>query len=136
MIPRPLVRVNQWTIVIAVLLTWITRWDAWLWIPLFAGVTGLATGVNPLMRFARLFLRQPMSHYAMEDRSQQQFNQWIAVSCLAASLIASYLHWTAAADVFSAMVGLAAMVAILGFCIGCFLRFQWNQYRYRRTRRM
>lgn len=30
------------------------------------------------------------------------------------------------------MVGIAATVAILGFCIGCFIHYQWRMYTYRR----
>ena len=36
-------------------------------------------------------------------------------------------------SVFTAMVAIASFVAILGFCIGCFIRFQWQQYRYKKS---
>ena len=82
------------------------------------------------MRLARQFLRKPLSEYAAEDRIQQQFNQCIAVICLAIGLAAYAAHWTIVAYVFTAIVALAAFVAILGFCVGCFIRYQWSQYRY------
>ncbi|MFD6441717.1 DUF4395 domain-containing protein, partial [Peribacillus sp. NPDC060186] len=32
-------------------------------------------------------------------------------------------------------VGLASFIAVLGFCIGCFILYQWKQYIYRRSLR-
>ena len=132
-IPRPLVRTNQWSIVLSVLASWFTG-EAWiLAIPLLAGIMGLLFGFNPIMRAARYFLRKSPSEYIPEDWEQQQFNQVIAVACLALGLISFLLDWTAAGYVFTAMVGLAAFIAILGFCIGCFIRFQLQQYKYRKS---
>lgn len=132
-IPRPLVRTNQWVIVLSVVAAWVTQ-EAWFFaIPLVCGACGLLFGYNPVMKLGRLFLRKPMSAYIPEDRDQQQFNQVIAVACLAMALISSLLGWPIAMYVFSVMVFLAALIAILGFCIGCFVRYQWNQYRYRRS---
>ncbi|MHB1627232.1 MAG: DUF4395 domain-containing protein [Bacilli bacterium] len=134
-IPQPLVRVNQWCIVVSVALAWTTGTYAWLLPPLLAGLAGLLFGVNPIMSLARPFLRKPLSEYAMEDRGQQQFNQLIAVACLALGLAAYAAHWMIAAYAFTAIVALAAFIAILGFCVGCFLRYQWSQHRHRRSRR-
>lgn len=131
-IPRPLVRSNQWFIVISVLVAWFTTVHWILLIPLIAGVLGLFFQFNPVMRFAKLFLRKPMASYIPEDRDQQQFNQWIAVICLLISTVAFALNWQVVGYVFSAMVLLAAFIAICGFCIGCFIRFQWLRYRQRR----
>ncbi|MEK4875996.1 DUF4395 family protein [Bacillus sp. FSL W8-0102] len=35
-----------------------------------------------------------------------------------------YLHWDVAGYVFNIMVVLAAGIALMGFCIGCFIRYQ------------
>ena len=134
-IPRPLVRTNQWVIVTTVLLSFVTHQPLLLLIPLLAGLLGLFTGFNPIMRFAKLFLHKPLSEYALEDREQQNFNQIIAVVCLSLSLLGYMTHIEIIGIVFSLLVALAAFIAILGFCIGCFLRFQWSQYRYRRSLR-
>lgn len=134
-IPRPLVRVNQWAIVVCVVLSWITRSPVWLFVPLLAGLSGLLLGLNPLMQLARPFLRRSLTEYAREDRTQQQFNQVIAVICLALGIVASVLHFPVLAYVFTAIVAAAAFVAILGFCMGCFIRFQWSQFRHRRAER-
>lgn len=131
-IPRPLVKTNQAFIVISVLLAWITG-AAWiLALPLAAGLSGLLFGYNPVIKLAANFLRKERSSYLLEDWDQQQFNQSIAVVCLGAGLISFWAGWTVLGYIFTALVATAATVAILGFCIGCFIHYQWKMYTYRR----
>jgi undecaprenyl pyrophosphate phosphatase UppP len=132
-IPRPLVRTNQWFIVLSVVLTWVTNEEWFLVPPLVAGLLGLFFNFNPVMRFAKLFLKKHPSQYIPEDYDQQQFNQKIAVICIAIGLVGYITKTMVLAYIFTAMVALAAFIAILGFCIGCFIRYQWIQYRHRRT---
>lgn len=131
-IPRPLVRTNQWVIVLSVLLTWITRQPWILALPLAAGLMGLIFGFNPIIKIAKKFLKKDSSHYIPEEWDQQQFNQTISVICLGGGLISFLLKWTVLAYVFTIMVAVAAFAAILGFCVGCFIRYQWKQFLYRR----
>lgn len=132
-VPRPLVRLNQWVIFLSVVATWVTGVEWILALPLLAGIMGLVFGFNPIMQVGKLFLRKKPSEYIPEEWEQQQFNQLIAVICLAGGLISFMLDWVIAGYVFTAMVAIASFVAILGFCIGCFIRFQWQQYRYKKS---
>ncbi len=132
-IPRPLVRVNQWTIFVSVILTWITGHYWILAIPLVANLLGIFTGFNPVMRFAKLFLKKDLKAYIPEDVQQQKFNATIACICLAGGFIGFVLDMPAIAYTFTIMVAGASFVAILGFCVGCFIHFQWNQFMYRRS---
>ncbi|RID85144.1 DUF4395 domain-containing protein [Peribacillus asahii] len=132
-IPRPLVRANQWTIFGSVVLTLITKQEWILAIPLIACLLGLLFDFNPVMRFAKLFLRKKTSDYIPEDYDQQKFNSIIAISCLGLGLLSFLLDWTRIAYIFTIMVGIASFVAILGFCIGCFIHYQWKQFTYRRS---
>ncbi|MCD7035720.1 DUF4395 domain-containing protein [Metabacillus sp. GX 13764] len=131
-VPKPLVLTNQWFIVLSVLAVWVTGWSWILLLPLIAGLMGLIFHFNPVMKAAKTFLLKPPSAYTQEDFDQQQFNQMIAVVCLAIGLIGYAMHWMILAYVFTTLVFLAAFIAILGFCVGCFIRFQWQQYQYRR----
>lgn len=131
-IPRPLVKTNQAFIVISVILTWVTGVHWILALPLAAGLSGLLSGYNPVIRLAAKFLRKERSAYVLEDWDQQQFNQSIAVFCLTAGLVSFLAGWTIAAYIFTAMVAVAATVAIFGFCVGCFIHYQWKMYTYRR----
>ena len=132
-IPRPLVKTNQWVIVISVVLTWLTSSPWFLLIPFIAGLSGVAFGYNPIMQLAKQFLKKPKENYIPEDWEQQQFNQKIAVFCLGAGFLSFLFGWNIAGYIFTIMVAVAAFVAILGFCIGCFILFQWKQYQYRRA---
>jgi hypothetical protein len=134
-IPRPLVRTNQWTIFLTVVLTWVTGQYWVLLLPFIANLLGFATGFNPIMRTAKLFLKKDMKPYIPEDAGQQRFNSSIATICLAGSVIGFAAGFPIIGYVFTIMVGAASFVAILGFCVGCFIHFQWNQYIYRRRQK-
>lgn len=132
-IPKPLVTVNQWFILLSVVLSLSTGLYWLLLFPLLAGLSGLLTGFNPVLKIASKFLTKPDSSYIQEDKAQLQFNQTIAVSCLAFALIGFFTGYVIVGYVFTIMVGVASGVALLGFCVGCFIRFQWQQFQYRRS---
>ena len=132
-VPRPLVRTNQWFIVLSVLFAWVFGMHWVLALPWAVGVMSLGLHFNPVMKTAKLFLRKQPSEYVLEDAAQLRFNQWIAVACLSMSLAAFWLGIEAAGFVLSALVALAALIANMRFCVGCFIRYQWSQYRYRRS---
>ncbi|MFJ8236586.1 DUF4395 domain-containing protein [Ureibacillus sp. NPDC094379] len=134
-IPRPLVRTNQWTIFLSVIFTWVTG-EAWiLTIPLVSNIMGLLFNFNPIMKFARLFLIKKGKQYIPEDVTQQKFNSCIAIFCLAIGFISFVAGWTIFGYIFTIMVAVASFIAILGFCIGCFIFFQLKQFKYRRSLR-
>ncbi|WP_270182157.1 DUF4395 domain-containing protein [Alkalihalobacillus sp. CinArs1] len=130
-IPRPLVRINQWFIFLFATAFIFTLHYIFLVIPLLIGISSLLFGFNPIMSVGKLFIGKPP--YILEDKDQQAFNQKIAVSLLTIALLAvlSSVKWLAITA--SIMVALASFIAILGFCIGCFVRFQWKKYQYKRT---
>ncbi|MFJ7648728.1 DUF4395 domain-containing protein [Lysinibacillus sp. NPDC097279] len=132
-IPRPLVRLNQWTILLSVILTWVTGVEWILAIPLSANLLGVLCNFNPIIRFGKLFLKKAPAAYIPEDAQQQKFNSSIASICLAGGLVAFMFNWQAVGYVFTTMVAIASSVAIAGFCIGCFLHFQLKQWQYRRS---
>ena len=137
-IPKPLVRANQSVIVASVLISWVLSiWsDSFfliLLIPLLSGLSGLAFGVNPVFKIARRFLKKPAASYLQEDAADQRFNQILAVSMLSASLLSFMLDLPVLGYLFSAFVFTAALVALLGFCVGCFIRYQLMMRRTARS---
>ena len=131
-IPKPLVLANQWTIVISVIIALVIQ-SAWiLYIPFVSILLSLLTGFHPILVVVKQFLRKPLNQYAQEDLVQLQFNQWMAVGFLFVAHVSFLLGWSVMFNIATLMVGLAALVAILGFCIGCFVRFQYQQWVYRR----
>ncbi|WP_342429408.1 DUF4395 domain-containing protein [Neobacillus sp. FSL H8-0543] len=132
-IPRPLVKTNQWVIVISVVLTWVFSVEWFLLLPLLAGLSGIVFKYNPVMKVAKLFLSKKPEEYVPEDWEQQQFNQKMAVFCLGAGFLGFLFEWNTVGYVFTILVATAASVAILGFCIGCFIHYQWKMYTYKRA---
>ena len=133
-IPKPLVLANQWTIVLSVVLSLISQ-TAWiLLIPLISCLLGLLAGFNPVLAVVKKFLTKPANQYEQEDYEQLQFNQWLAVGFLVIACISFLMNWTVLFNITTIMVGIAALVAILGFCIGCYVRFQYQQWTYKRKK--
>jgi hypothetical protein len=134
-IPRPLVKTNQWAIVVSVVLTWVFGSEWFLLVPLLAGISGIVFKYNPIMNIAKGFLKKEPEEYIPEDWDQQQFNQKLAVFCLGAGFLSFVLGWNTLGFVFTILVAAAAFVAILGFCIGCFIHYQWKMYTSKRANR-
>lgn len=131
-IPKPLVQVNQSFIVISVLSGLIFH-PAVLLIPFAVGVYTLLTKQNPIIAFSKRFLRKPFEKYRQEDKDQQLFNQWIATICLGLSIIFFYVNLTVLGFVFSLMVLAASGVALMGYCIGCTIRYRYMMWKYKRS---
>ncbi|MFT8871700.1 MAG: DUF4395 domain-containing protein [Sporolactobacillus sp.] len=126
-IPRPLVRTNQSVIVIAAASS-LASGQYWiLLIPLASALSGLIFHFNPIFKIAGAFLRKPLTAYAREDPAQQRFNQTIAASLLVIAFAAFLLHWQVIAVIATGLVGLAALIAILGFCIGCYIHYRFKR---------
>ena len=90
MIPYPLIRTNQWFIIISVALAWTTGAYAWLLAPLMAGLCGLLFGVNPVMCQGRNhfdpFRRNKLTHLGeLRCCSWQPFNCRVTV-CLSVEI--------------------------------------------------
>ncbi|OBZ11306.1 DUF4395 domain-containing protein [Bacillus sp. FJAT-26390] len=136
-IPIPYVRSNQAGIV-AVLLIAIALQLPWLIAALWVvQVAGLIYGpkANLFIIVARPFLGGRMANAQTEAAELQRFNNSLGVGFLTLSLLSFALGWSVAGYIFAGMMGAAALAAILGFCIGCTIYFQFKQFRARRLRR-
>lgn len=132
-IPKPLVQLNQLFIVITVLIALLAaKWL--LLLPFLVGVVTLATKHNPVIMAGKNLLKKPASSYRMEDRDQQLFNQWIATICMGVAFISFLIGYTLVGYVFSIMVILAAGVALMGYCIGCTIRYRYMMWKYKRKK--
>ncbi|MDQ0429249.1 hypothetical protein QOZ98_002077 [Planomicrobium stackebrandtii] len=131
-IPKPLVQTNQ-AFIVATVLAALLLHPAILLLPFAVGVYTLMTKKNPVILFSRRFLNKPMADYQQEDRDQQLFNQWIATICLGLSLVFFTLGIPLLAYAFSIMVIIAAGVALMGYCIGCTIRYRYMMWKHNRT---
>ena len=122
-IPRPLVRVNQWVILLSVVITWATGFYWILLLPLIANFCGVFFGINPIIYLSKGFLKKDHSQYIPEDIVQQRFNSTIATLCLTLGFLGYVTSINILAYTFTILVAVASFVAILGFCVGCFIIF-------------
>lgn len=131
-IPKPLVQSNQAFIVLTVILALFFH-KAILLLPFLVGAYTLITKKNPVIAFNKRFLQKPANQYIQEDRDQLLFNQWIATICLGLSLLFFSLGITAAGYAFSLMVLIASGVALMGYCIGCTIRYRYMMWKHQKS---
>ncbi|WP_246046588.1 DUF4395 domain-containing protein [Chlorobaculum thiosulfatiphilum] len=79
---------------------------------------------------SRLF-RELNRNAETESPLLMRFNNAIAVIMLGAAQLAFLFGATQAGWIISGMVALAALIALCGFCFGCYLYFQFNMQRYK-----
>lgn len=122
-IPLPLVRSNQWTLVVTVLAAAAARQPALLLLPWGITVAGLAGGPRwqPVFRVARRAFWRRLADAPREDAATQRFNSLLAGVLLTVALVGSLLRLPAVTWVAAGAVALAAFVATRGFCVGCAL---------------
>ena len=132
-IPKPLVQTNQTFIVVTVLAALLLH-PAILLLPFAVGAYTLITKKNPVIQSSRRFLKKPLASYQQEDKDQQLFNQWIATICLGLSLVFFSFGIELAGFAFSIMVIIAAGVALMGYCIGCSIRYRYMMWKHNRTK--
>jgi len=132
-IPKPLVKINQIFIVLSVIAGLLIS-PAILLLPFAVGVYTLITKKNPVIIAARPLLKKPANEYIQEDRNQQLFSHWIATVCLGLSLVLFTTGFSALAYFFSIMVLAAAGIALMGYCIGCTIRYRLMMMKHNRAR--
>jgi len=132
-IPRPLVRLNQTFVATSAILYLLTSHLVFLVLPIIIGLTSVLINYNPLFVIGKKFLKKPMFDYIQEDKAQQRFNQILALSMFSLAFISSIINQMLLSYIFAIMVFLASTIALMGFCIGCFIHYQYHMWKYRRS---
>ena len=132
-IAKPLVQHNQIFIVVSIIAAFSLNQVWLLFLPLGANLSALVLKKHPIMMITRRLLKKDLSQYDQEDTEDLRFNQTIVVTLLSASLLSIGLGYTTLGIALALIVLSACVVALLGFCIGCFIRYQHNQWLYRRS---
>lgn len=132
-IPMPIVRLNRWVIVLGVVAAMLLR-QPLITTALFiiiapAAVFGSRGSLIYLIG-SRIFARRNATAQT-EDRRLMRFNNMLAALMLGLAQVSFLARIPIAGWIFSAMVALAAALALAGFCFGCFLFFRFNMARYR-----
>lgn len=136
-IPLPLVKANQIGIVLFVLLSFVFQQPWFIYIlfliqviPLLAGAKG-----NLFVQLAKAVIgRERLKKSEGQAEELARFNQSIAVILLGISAASYVLGWQVAAYAASAMVAVAAIVAVMGYCVGCTIYYQYKRWKLLRSR--
>lgn len=135
-IPYPIVSLNRGVIVGGVLLA-LAFDQPLITAALFALLLPAAVfgrRASPVFAIgSRAFARQN-EHAPREDARVQRFNNVIAVAMLGAAQIAFALGAVWLGWALSVGVAFAALIALCGFCVGCFLYYQFRISRVRLAR--
>ncbi|MFD0697073.1 DUF4395 domain-containing protein [Paenibacillus sp. GCM10027628] len=128
-VPLAFVKANQTGIVVLIILSFalLQPWlIALLWMIQIIGLV-LGGQRNP---FVWLYKQFASVGYKSETQAEEltRFNNVLAVIFLTLSLFSFALDWVAVGYIFAGFLLLAAGAALLGYCIGCTIYYQFKQH--------
>jgi hypothetical protein len=130
-IPSKLVKINQLLIITTVILgIFISKFL--LLLPIVIGIITIVTRKNPIITFTFMFIRKDISSYKLEDKDQQIFNQWIATVLISLQFICYVLSLEKIGFFLGVVVITACSFALVGFCIGCVVRYKFIKWKYKK----
>lgn len=132
-IPLPVVKLNRWVLFAGILAGLILQQPLFTTLLFVLLVPAVLFGQRRSLIFQigkRVFAKQIPSA-EREDRRLMRFNNSIALILLGAAQIAFLLNVPVVGWTLALMVAVAAGVALAGFCVGCFLYYQFRLQRYR-----
>ncbi len=132
-VPMPIVKLNRWTLLTGVLLALVLQ-QPFITTFLFGMIlVAVVFGQKASLIFqlgSRLFAAQ-IPAAEREDRRLMRFNNTLAMIMLGLAQISFVVGLPLLGWIFSLMVATAAGVALAGFCVGCFMYYQFKLNRYR-----
>jgi hypothetical protein len=130
-VPLPLIRINQASIVLFVATALLLQKPILIYIIGAIQLLGLISGgkANPIVAIFKLIIGPGLKKAETQAAELNRFNNTIAVILFALSTLFLYLDWNFAGYIAAAFVGIAAFVAICGYCIGCTIYYQFKRFR-------
>jgi len=136
-IPLPLIKTNQSGIVLFVVLALATQQPWWIYALFLIQLAGLIFGprANLFILLGRLVLTgDRLGRSETQAAELARFNQTIAVSLLGLSSVFHLFGLGWPGHIAAGMVGLAALAAVAGYCVGCTIYYQYKKRRALRAR--
>jgi len=127
-VPLPIIRLNRVVIVSGVLIAFLTQQPLVLTalLALILPAALLGRRASLIFKVGRVLFVRQNAVAPKEDARTQRFNNIIAATCLVIANLAFVLGVPVVGWVFAFAVALAATVALLGFCVGCFVFYQFK----------
>jgi len=125
-IPMPIVRLNRIVLVggIAAAIVFNAPWITTILFAMILPAVLFGRRASPIYAIGKLLLANQLAGAEHEDQQLMRFNNSIALVLLGAAQAAFYFGASTAGFVLAGMVAAAALAALLGFCLGCFLYLQ------------
>jgi len=133
-VPLHYVRANQSGILISIIAAGLSGLWFLLAIPFAVQIISRTYGVK-YNAFVRLLAPLLPRSKKTESRELLRFNNLLAILFLLGALISFAFRAEIVGYLFVAMLTVAVVLALSGFCLGCFIYFQWKQFRARRLAR-
>lgn len=132
-IPLPIVTLNRAILTFGVLFALISQqvWITTLLFVLLLPAVIFGKNFSPIYLLGTVLFRTRIKSAKYEDTALQRFNNTIAVTLLGFSQIFFLFNQSIAGWIFASMVMIASGVALMGFCVGCFLYYQFKIQRYK-----
>lgn len=127
-VPVPYVKANQIGIVLFVIMALWLQQPLILAVLLLIQIIGLLSSgrYNLFIRIVKPFIHTQRSE--MQALELTRFNNTLAVLFLTLSLASFALDWSISSTIFALMLLIAAGAAILGYCIGCTIYYQYKHF--------
>ncbi|MFY0545976.1 DUF4395 domain-containing protein [Brevibacillus sp. H7] len=129
-IPEQYVRVNHFGVIFTFLLAVVLQQPMLIGLLWLIQVVHLVSGgrANLFVLVAKPFWKKPISSAEAQSPELFRFNASIAVALQTLSVLV-FLVWpgTGWGYVISGVHAVAAIAALDGYCMGCFLYYQWKQ---------
>lgn len=126
-VPLHRVRGNQTGILLSIIATLLLSQMWILLIPLAVQLISRQFGVKYNV-FVRIFASMFPVSAKTESRELLRFNNGLAILFLTITLVAFAFGFTLLAYISLGMLTVAVVLALSGFCLGCFIYFQWKQF--------
>lgn len=132
-IPLPIVTLNRIFLTFGVLFALISQhvWITTLLFVLLLPAVLFGKNYSPIYLLGSVLFKSIIKSAKYEDAALQRFNNTIAVTLLGISQIFFLFNQIIVGWIFASMVMIASGVALLGFCVGCFLYYQFKIQRYK-----
>jgi hypothetical protein len=132
-IPEPIVKLNRAVLLTGIVLGFVLQQPlvtTALFLMLLPAVL-IGQRASLIFQVGKRLLAAQNATAEREDRRLMRFNNSIALILLGLAQVAFALGLPVAGWVLAGMVAVAAGVALAGFCLGCYLYYQFKLYRYR-----
>jgi hypothetical protein len=130
-VAMPIVKLNRWTLVLGISLGWLLQQPLITTLLLLLLIPAVLGGQrwSPIANLGKWLFARQIPTAEREDCRLMRFNNTIAVLLLGLAQLAFAFGLPLVGWIVAGLVVVAAAVALAGFCVGCFLYYQFKLQR-------